>query len=378
MIPDSYEQTVRIPVQWIDGQWQLVGGGPLPEIDTNACADLTLPAFYIKDEQQRERWTGVQTVEFLESGMHLFAAVNVSNVPASLLEKTERKEFRTGGPSCSVRIVLNEKVHLSLTTGKKGALLGGKCVIPSLNESAGSLNEALTKVTRAFEPSRRSVGGNVFLRIFLQQKERFVKLDALRDRATNNAAIGAARPPDRCDTWLELATTLSCVHEVWNKYRIKAVGTPSRDGGPRQRPQLPLPLPPKSDTLLEEAASDFYDYRTHLLIDSDEGLVALIDRFHAPLERSPEIQQLRTFYELMDRAVLAAYGWHDLAETATYEFLLDDEGYGEVGPDAQASRPPRDKKKPYRYRWPDEFRDEVLERLLSLSAERAEHERRQD
>src|SRR5260370_18922125 len=35
----------------------------------------------------------------------------------------------------------------------------------------------------------------------------------------------------------------------------------------------------------------------------------------------------------------------------------------------------RKSKKPYRYRWPDEVRDEVLARLLKLNAERAEEER---
>ena len=35
-----------------------------------------------------------------------------------------------------------------------------------------------------------------------------------------------------------------------------------------------------------------------------------------------------------------------------------------------------DKKKPYRYRWPDEVRDEVLARLLELNAERAKEEAR--
>ena len=35
----------------------------------------------------------------------------------------------------------------------------------------------------------------------------------------------------------------------------------------------------------------------------------------------------------------------------------------------------RKKKKPWRYRWPDEVRDEVLARLLKLNAERAEQEK---
>ena len=34
------------------------------------------------------------------------------------------------------------------------------------------------------------------------------------------------------------------------------------------------------------------------------------------------------------------------------------------------------KKKPYRYRWPDEIRDEVLARLLELNAQRAAEEAR--
>ncbi len=35
----------------------------------------------------------------------------------------------------------------------------------------------------------------------------------------------------------------------------------------------------------------------------------------------------------------------------------------------------RGRKKPWRYRWPEDFRDEVLARLLALNAERAEQER---
>ena len=76
----------------------------------------------------------------------------------------------------------------------------------------------------------------------------------------------------------------------------------------------------------------------------------------------------------MNRAVLAAYGWTDLQPTC--EFLLD---YAEEEEDEEestgASRPSaRRKKKPWRYRWPDEFRDLVLARLLELNKQRAEQE----
>jgi len=56
----------------------------------------------------------------------------------------------------------------------------------------------------------------------------------------------------------------------------------------------------------------------------------------------------------------------------TCEFLLDyEEEEDEDEPGARKSK----RKKPWRYRWPDEVRDEVLARLLDLNQKRAEEER---
>src|SRR2546422_11192991 len=68
----------------------------------------------------------------------------------------------------------------------------------------------------------------------------------------------------------------------------------------------------------------------------------------------------------MDRAVLDACGWTDLQPTG--EFFLD---YEE---DEDEESGGRQRKKPWRYRWPDDFRDEVLARLLELNKQRAEQE----
>jgi hypothetical protein len=67
----------------------------------------------------------------------------------------------------------------------------------------------------------------------------------------------------------------------------------------------------------------------------------------------------------MDRAVLDAYGWSDIRPTCEFEleWQEDESGNG------------RRRKKPWRYRWPEPVRDEVLSRLLALNAERAEEER---
>jgi len=67
----------------------------------------------------------------------------------------------------------------------------------------------------------------------------------------------------------------------------------------------------------------------------------------------------------MDRAVLDAHGWSEIPTDC--EFLLDYEIDEDEG---------GNKKKPWRYRWPDDVRDEVLTRLLELNAERAKEEAR--
>ena len=91
------------------------------------------------------------------------------------------------------------------------------------------------------------------------------------------------------------------------------------------------------------------------------------NRFHDPNETdetAPDITELRALHTAMDRAVLAAYGWNDIPTDCEFlpDYVIDDEEWGR-------------RKKPYRYRWPDAIRDEVLARLLALNAERAEAER---
>jgi hypothetical protein len=90
----------------------------------------------------------------------------------------------------------------------------------------------------------------------------------------------------------------------------------------------------------------------------------IYNRFHDPNEADPRIVRLRELHDAMDRAVLNAYGWANIRPAC--EFLLDFEN-DDTASDGAASR----RRKPYRYRWPNEIRDEVLGRLLALNAERA-------
>jgi hypothetical protein len=122
-----------------------------------------------------------------------------------------------------------------------------------------------------------------------------------------------------------------------------------------------------ADEDLERAATPYHDFRAAVMLRNSEGLTKTYNRFHNPEERDPDIIKLRELHDAMDRAVLDAYGWTDLKPTC--EFILDYEE--EENDDGKL----RKKKKPWRYRWPDEFRDEVLARLLALNQERAAQEK---
>jgi hypothetical protein len=101
------------------------------------------------------------------------------------------------------------------------------------------------------------------------------------------------------------------------------------------------------------------------MVRNDQGLTKTYNRFHDPDETDPDILRLRELHDAMDRAVLDAYGWHDVPTTC--DFLLDFE---------EDEAEPTSRKKPWRYRWPDEVRDDVLARLLELNAQRAAEEAR--
>jgi len=118
---------------------------------------------------------------------------------------------------------------------------------------------------------------------------------------------------------------------------------------------------------LEIAGKEYYEFRAALMVKNNEGLTKTYNRFHDPNERSSDIAHLRQLHAAMDQTVLAAYGWTDLQPTC--EFLLD---YEED--DDDEANGGRQRKKPWRYRWPDDFRDEVLARLLDLNKKRAEQE----
>ena len=154
-------------------------------------------------------------------------------------------------------------------------------------------------------------------------------------------------------------------HEIWARFFGSSLEDRLRYPPSDCFETFPFPEGWETRPALEAAGKAYYDFRAALMVRNDEGLTKTYNRFHDPDEDHPDITRLRTLHAAMDRAVLDAYGWRDLATDC--EFLLD---YA-IDEEEEWGR----RKKPWRYRWPDATRDEILARLLALNAERAEAER---
>lgn len=127
---------------------------------------------------------------------------------------------------------------------------------------------------------------------------------------------------------------------------------------------FPLPAGWQTSAPLEEAGQTYFEFRAGLMTRRGEGLTKTYNRFHDPDAHDPDVERLRQLHAAMDRAVLDAYGWTDIPTTCEFILAYDDDEDEDLG---KAST----KKRPWRYRWPDEVRDEVLARLLALNADRS-------
>ena len=124
---------------------------------------------------------------------------------------------------------------------------------------------------------------------------------------------------------------------------------------------FPLPEPTRWNEL-DKIGAQYHDVRALFMKRAGIGLTAIYNRFHDPANQTNDVKALRAAHQELDAGVLKAYGWDDVSPRS--EFIREhppenDEDGGEGGDVV------------YRYRWPDEIRDEVLARLLELNQQRA-------
>ena len=157
---------------------------------------------------------------------------------------------------------------------------------------------------------------------------------------TNALNVFAFSTPDA------LALLQSRIHALWAAHHGSSLRTDLRYNPTTCFETLKNFRSPDHPTLaLAGAAYDLH--RTELMLRRGEGLTRIYHRFHCPDERHPDIERLRDLHAALDRAVLTAYGWHDLDPRC--DFL----------PVPGTTR--------LRLCWPRALEDEVLARLTAAT-----------
>jgi len=167
------------------------------------------------------------------------------------------------------------------------------------------------------------------------------------------------------DTYAAFCALQARPHEVWVRFTSSTMKDDLGYKISDSFDTFPFPENWESHPELEAVGRAYYDFRAALMVRNEEGLTRTYNRFHDPYEDDNEILKLRELHAEMDRAVLDAYGWSEIPTECEFllDYEIDEEDWG-------------NRKKPWRYRWPDEVRDEVLARLLELNAQRAQEEAR--
>jgi hypothetical protein len=117
----------------------------------------------------------------------------------------------------------------------------------------------------------------------------------------------------------------------------------------------PFPFPTSSKDVAI-VGQRYHGHRAKMMLTTDLGLTKTFNRFHDTNDKASDIVELRRLHDEMDRAVLQAYGWNDLARKARPEFLTE-----------QTEDDPKYQRRRF---WTADFRAEVLSRLLALNADR--------
>jgi hypothetical protein len=110
-------------------------------------------------------------------------------------------------------------------------------------------------------------------------------------------------------------------HEVWARFFASSLKDDLRYTPSDCFETFPFPVDLPTLTALEILGQAYHDTRAVLMSERNEGMTKTYNRFHASEERSEDIARLRELHTEMDRAVLRAYGWDDLAERAEPIFL---------------------------------------------------------
>lgn len=216
---------IRIPVQWIDGHWELLYGGSV-KVRDGCIAELEVSSIDIVDKAFREALTAKRLVRILDQGAELRVALSIRSPLDTELGKlfaSDPMEWdrsaKVSAESRFVSIFLGAPNEAQVKSGEKrgGLWLALEGVMarslesshvllpPELNlDPAISINHAFTLLSERFEPWRKAHTASIYERVFYKEANGcWYRLDDLREKelATAERAIVLA-------LWKEVESTL--------------------------------------------------------------------------------------------------------------------------------------------------------------------------
>jgi hypothetical protein len=142
-------------------------------------------------------------------------------------------------------------------------------------------------------------------------------------------------------------------HEVWARRTGSTRGDTLNYSGGACFGTFPFPEPDPRAVIpeLELMGEKLYNTRARFMVDTSQGLTKTYNALKDPDNDDPRVLELRALHEEMDRAVLAAYGWSEIAVPPYCPRTDEDRAALQA------------------------FEDEVIDRLFVLNAERAAQEK---
>jgi hypothetical protein len=237
--------------------------------------------------------------------------------------------------------------------------------------------ELLERVRTLVKPARDAVQDNTGKgghgkKYWWQYVDRCDPLHAALASVTHCLAISAVtkhlcfafQPKDRILSHATYVFALDCnsafavlqsrVHERWARLLSSSMRTDLRYAATECFDTFPFPEPDPRTVIpeLETPGQALHDARAKFMTGTQQGLTKTYNALKDPACDEPRILELRRLHEAMDRAVLDAYGWTDVA-VPPYR------------PTSDADRAAL-----------QAFEDDVVDRLYVLNAERAREEAR--
>ena len=151
--------------------------------------------------------------------------------------------------------------------------------------------------------------------------------------------------------WSDFSILQSSAHEVWARKYSSTMKEDLRYSATDVFDTFPFPAKSRD---LNDIGKRYYEHRQKVMLARSEGLTKIYNRIHDCDETSADIAELRDLHRHLDTAVVAAYGWTELAENEGAALRHDF----------------HESKQGVRWTLHPGVRNDILDRLLILNHER--------